>query len=163
MSIGIDILIDACVTNMTAKLWKAYSPSFKGRIFRNEVNGKIKPEYYVSANEYQEVLTNDTLSATCFFDVLPTHKYLGGQDFEAEMRACFMLNLATLYSTYTRTEATEAAKYDILKYLQDFDVIQAITGYEGFKDYDFTYASAKGDMSPYYLIRFDLKVNYSKC
>jgi hypothetical protein len=156
MSKGIDIPIDECVTLFTSRLWTKTTRQFYGRIFRNEIEpGRIVPEYYASANEYTEVLFDDTKAAMCFFDAIQPEP-MTGMMYKYNVRCCVMVNLTTIYPDYSRNEASQRAKNDIHNILTSrFDEVSAaFTGYQAFKDYDWE-RLAPSDMHPYFLFRFD--------
>jgi hypothetical protein len=162
MSLGIDIHIDNQVTDYTAKLWVGKVNQFYGRVFRNEnEEGKIIPEWWISGNEYKEVLTDDTKDAQCFFDVLPASEVMGN-DLKSEIQIYFMVNLYSLYPTYTRTEASEQVIRDVLNYTKG-TVLRVTRGFESFKTWDYPQSSWRGDMSPYFLFRVDFTLIYNNC
>jgi hypothetical protein len=162
MSKGIDISIDALVADFTAYLWTSNIRSFYGRVFRNERNGRISPEVWVTPNKYVEVLKDTAKDAQCFFDVQPSVPMVA-DICEADIWLCFMVNLQKLYPTLTRTEATEQAHADVLDLIMSseftVDKTGLIPGFTGFKDYDWDEAAA--NMSPHYMFRFNLNKIYS--
>jgi hypothetical protein len=81
---------------------------------------------------------------------------------EAECRVLFMVNLLTLYSTLTRTEAIEQIMLDVKEQIMQsqFEVIQMVSGYEAFNDYGWGEDSLS-DLQNHHLFRFDLKLTYS--
>jgi len=161
MSKGIDKPIDACVLNLLAKLYPSNTRQFLGRVFREQSNGKIKPIYYTSSDQYIDCLKNDSIDAQCFFDLQPITKF-NSSVLECEIWSLWMLNLTALYPTLTRTEATEQAQYDIGRLLDhpSFEITRIVRDFEGFKGYDFSDINVSS-FSPHYLLRFDLKLFYS--
>jgi len=161
MSKGIDISIDALVADFTAYLWTSNVRGFYGRVFRNERNGKISPEIWVTPNNYIEVLKDTQKDAQCFFDVQPTVSMIA-DICTADVWLCFMVNLQKLYPTLTRQDATEQAHEDIKDLLMQsqFEIKGLISGSTGFTGYDWGEA-AQADMSPHYLFRFNLQVTYT--
>jgi len=167
MSKGIDISIDALIADFTANLWTGKVNSFYGRVFRNERfdTGKVCPEIWLTPDNYIEVLKDTKKEAQCFVDVQPEIK-INYDIHTAELWLCFMVNLSAIYPTLTRTEATEQVQKDVKDILltSRFSITGLITGYEGFKNYDWgesTTVQAKADMSPHYLFRFNLQLIYS--
>ena len=163
MSKGIDIPIDSLVTDFNANLWTSVSRSFYGRVFRNQRNNGISPEIWTSPNDYIEVLKNDSKDAQCFFDVQPNISITTDLHI-AEVWACFMVNLRSIYPNLTRTEATEQVQKDVkdLILMSQFDITGLITGIDGFNGYDWgELPQNKADMSPHYLFRYTLQVIYN--
>lgn len=160
MSKGADKAIDACISNLLSKLYKANTRQFLGRVFREQSNGKIKPIYYTSNDQYIDCLKNSSVDAQCFFDLQPITKFDGGIS-ECEIWCCWMLNLTALYPSLTITEATEQAQYDIGRLLThpSFEITRIVRDFEGFKGYDFSDINISS-LSPHYLLRFDLKLFY---
>lgn len=170
MSKGIDIPIDSLRQMFQTYLWKGKNRSFYGRVFRNErfapFGSKVSPEVYISANEpAKEVLTDYRFDAQCFFDVQPNDT-VNTHIHTSDVWLCFMVNLQALYPDLTRTEATEKVCVDIEKLLiqSDFVYEGLVRGYQGFTGYDWgedRTSQARADMSPHYLMRFNLRVSYS--
>jgi len=164
---GIDKHINMAVEDLNANLWFGKNTSFYGRCFRNEKRGQIgtviKPELYTSANDYVDVLLDDTKGGQCFFDVQPTNPSDENGIYSSETWACFMVNLTTVYPTLNRTEATEQAHTDAEEILNNhFPITGLVRGFEGFKGYDWgADHQAHVDMQPYYLFRFNLTIKYN--
>lgn len=165
MSKGIDIPIDNLVTTFNSDLWQGKTNAFYGRVFRNERNNLISPEIWITPNDYIEVLKDDSKDGQCFFDVQPNIT-MSGDIKNATVWICFMLNLATVYPTLTRTEATQQAHLDTMNLIlgSEFLITELVTGITGFTDYDFgDVPQAKVDMSPHYLFKFITNIYYTKC
>lgn len=169
MSKGIDIPIDSLRSMFQTYLWKGKNRSFYGRVFRNErfvdFGSKISPEIWTSPNNYIEVLKDTRYDAQCFFDVQPSDT-VNTHIHTSDVWLCFMVNLQALYPALSRTEATEKVCVDIEKILiqSDFVYDGLVRGYQGFTGYDWgedKATQAKADMSPHYLLRFNLKISYS--
>ncbi len=165
MSKGIDIKIDELLADMNANLWTSNVRGFNGRVFRNERfgTGKVSPEVWLSPNSYIEVLKDNSKDAQCFFDVQPNIE-INTDIHTADVWLCFMVNLAKVYPTLTRTEATEQVQKDVKDLIlnSSFRITGLITGYQGFTGYDWGEDSAqtKADMSPHYLFRYNLTLTY---
>ena len=157
MSKGVDIPIDALITDLTTYLWPNNITQFYGRVFRNEVNGKTYPLYY-SNGEGIDVLKDDRKDAQCFVEVVPNRKMFADV-IEAECRMFFMVNLSMIYPLLSRTDAIEEVMHDatILIFGSQFDFVQLVSGAEAFKDFP---DDAISDLSGQHLFRFDLKCNY---
>jgi len=171
MSEGIDIPIDSLVSAFESELWTNSETSYYGRVFRNERMNEgiiqVSPEIWQSANHYIEVLKNVEYDAQCFFDVQPTIQ-LQADNHKAVVWICFMVNLGKVYSAYTRTEATELVHFDTRRIIElsQFDITELVTGFEGFRDYDWSREN-QGivDMSPHYLFKYVTEIDYeiTKC
>lgn len=167
MSIGIDRQIDDLLSVFNSHLWAGKDNAFYGRVFRNErgEDNLISPEVWLSPDHYIEVLKDYSKDGQCFFDVQPTipiEAFIS----DAVVWICFMVNLAEVYPTLTRTEATEQAHRDTIRLIDSspFEVTELITGITGFSDYDWKDSpQAKADMSPHYLFRFTTSINYVNC
>ena len=168
MSKGIDIPIDRVVQHFKDNLWAHVNTSFYGRVYRNErfdsFQVKISPEVQdCNTKEYKEVLKDDKFDAQCFFDVDP-NQTVSNHNYDATIMICFMVNLEKIYPTLSRNEATEQAHLDVEKQFKFFaiEIVKLITGFEGFKNYDFGKDRQPSlDMAPYYMFRFDAELNYS--
>jgi len=166
MSKGIDIAIDDLLADFNAYLWTSNVRSFYGRVFRNERFGKLAPEIWITPDSYVEVLKDTSKDAQCFFDVQPNIP-MKADICTADVWLCFMVNLAKLYPTLTRSEATEQVHEDVLELILSsqftVDSNGLIQGFAGFKDYDWGEddAQTKADMSPHYLFRFNLQTIYT--
>ncbi len=160
MSKGIDIPIDALITQLTAGLWTTNNCQFYGRVFRNEFNGKIQPLYYISAEESVDPLKDDRKDAQCFVDVMPVRK-MYADVIEAEVRLLFMVNLSALYPGLSRTESIEQVMQDVTAELMQsqFDLIQMVSGYTAFDDYIWK-EDTSTDVGLDHVFRFDLKLTY---
>lgn len=168
MSKGIDKHIDQLLVDFNSYLWEGKTRSFYGRVFRNEriadFGTRIAPEVWVTPNTYIEVLKSKKYDAQCFFDVQP-NETINIDNHTADVWLCFMVNLAVLYPTLTRTEATEKVHTDVEVLLlnSNFIVEGLVRGFQGFTGYDWgedRTTQSKVDMSPHYLFRFNLKINY---
>lgn len=160
MSKGIDIPIDALITQLTANLWTTKTRQFLGRVYRNAVDGKIQPLYY-TGEEAIDLLKDDRKDAQCFVDVMPQRKMFADV-IEAECRACFMVSLSALYPALSRSEAVECVMADVIGELSQsqFEIIQMISGYTAFDDYIFS-GDTSTDFGLDHVFRFDLKTTYT--
>jgi hypothetical protein len=166
MSKGIDIPIDELFSLFNANLWVGKQTAFNGRAFRNErfENGKISPEIWISPNDYIEVLKDNTKDAQCFFDVQPDID-ITKDVHRAKVWLCVMVNLAAVYPSMTRTEATEQVHSDVKRLVlnSQFEIDGLMTGFAGFETYDWGQNDAQNlvNMSPHYLFRYNLIVTYT--
>lgn len=166
MSKGIDIPIDRLVAEFNSDLWNGFNTSFYGRVFRNErvvsLPPKISPEIWTSATDYIEVLKDDRFDAQCFFDVQP-NETIEGTIHTAKVWICFMVDLAKLYPTLTRTEATEECHREVEEIIgaSQFRIENMVRGFDGFETYDWgENMQSDVDWQPNYLFRFDTELVY---
>lgn len=156
---NIDAIILEATGLFTSRLWTTKNNSFYGRIFRNEneknISAKILPLVATTNDKYIDVLKDTSKDAQCFFDVLPNVEMIGWME-KNTVRVMFMVNLSKLYPTYTRIQATEAAKKEVYNILSSvFDKVDScVTGYTAFSDYQWIEADGS-DVSPHYLFRYD--------
>ena len=160
---GIDIPINEVVDTFISKLWTGLGVTFRGRVYRNEKDRDLQnfiiPEYYdYDLREYQPVETDDGLGGIGFVDVIPTAPIEGNP--EADVRFCFALNLDKLYPG-EGTRATEQAHRDVQQILvgSSFELTSLVRGAPAFSDYGHTKQTGM-DMHPFYLFRFDTKLEY---
>ena len=160
MSKGIDISIDALIVDMNAYLWTSNVRAFYGRVFRNERNGKISPEIWVTPNKYIEVLKDSSKDAQCFFDVQPSIPMIA-DICTADVWLCVMVNIQKLYPSLVRQDAAEQVHQDVKDLLMQsqFEIKGLVTGPTGFKDYDWD--EAQSYLSPHYLFRYNLQTIYT--
>lgn len=163
MSKGIDIPIDALITDFTNSLWIGNICQFYGRVYRNEVKDgyrtQIQPIYYIN-HDGIDVLKDDRKDAQCFVDVMPIRKFTGDV-IEAEVRVLFMVNMAALYPLLSRSDAIEQVMADVKNELlaSEFEITQMVSSYEAFSDYKWEEQS-DADTKDDHVFRFDLKLIY---
>ena len=160
MSKGIDIVIDELIADFTAELWTGTTRQFYGRVYRHEIEGAIRPLYYIGT-EAVDCLKDDRKAAQCFVDVQPTRNMFADV-IEAECRVCFMVDLSIVYKLLGRSEAIEQVMQDVVDVLMSsqFETIQMISGADSFADYKWN-ETALADLSGNHLFRFDLKTIYT--
>jgi hypothetical protein len=158
--VGIDYPIQALQSQFTAHLFAGKTYTAYGRAFLNERNGTV-PEVYLSSNEYQEVLQDDTLDALSFFTVEPEED-ITMYDAKAKVKIYFFVNLASLF-TYTHRAVEEVHKL-VLKEINNspFQVTRLVTGHESVKDFAIERPELM-DMQPYYCFRFECLITYKLC
>jgi len=158
---GIDIQIERLQDRFKDKLWTSVSSTNKdyfGRIYRNERDGDVIPQRFVSGNDYKDVLLNDKKAVTCFFDVQPEESY--EFQFNANVWILFAVNLKTLYPSIT-DRATEYVHEDVvreIKKIGGWNVTGLVRGLPAFADYSLVKDS--DDMQPFYLVRINCEVKY---
>jgi len=155
---GIDIPIEALVTKFTSKLWTGNINVFRGRIQRTIRDGGSIPEWYnPTTKRYEDVLLNDRVDSTVFFDVQSSEDY--HSLFTADVWICFAVNLEKLYSSVTE-RATEYAHEAALKVIKksSFNVTGLVRGLDAFSEYELVKES--DNMNQFYLFRFNTTVKY---
>lgn len=159
MSKGVDIPIDALIDQLNSGLWIDKTCQFYGRVFRNMIDGKIQPLYYIE-DEGIDPLKDDQKDAQCFVDVMPTRKMFA-DIIEAEVRILFMVNLSALYPGISRTESIEQVMQDVIEELMQsqFETVQMVSGYNAFDDYIWK-EDTSTDIGYDHVFRFDLKLTY---
>lgn len=161
MAKGIDIQIERLTYRFEEKLWTDVSSDsidYFGRIYRNERDGDVIPQRFVSGNEYKDILLNDKKAVTCFFDVQPEESY--EFQFNANVWILFAVNLKTLYPSVT-DRATEYAHEDVIREIKKiggWSVTGLVRGLPAFADYSLVKDS--DDMQPFYLFRIICEVKY---
>jgi len=158
--VGIDSPIQALQAQFLAHLFVGKTYSSYGRAFLNERNGVI-PEVYLEANEYEEVLQDDTKDALSFFTVDPLED-IEMMNAKARVNIYFFVNLATLFSYSHR--AVEEVHILILKEItrSPFQVTRLVTGHESVKDFAIERPELM-DMQPYYCFKFECSITYKLC
>ncbi len=158
--VGIDAPIQTLQAQFLAKLFTGKTYQSYGRAFLNEKNGTI-PEVYTGANEYQEVLLDDTLDAISFFTV-STVEEIQLQEAWAKVSIYFFVNLSTLFS-YTH-RAIEEVHILVLREINfsPFQATRLITGQESVKDFSIRRPELL-DMQPFYCFKFECSINYKLC
>ena len=162
MSIGIDFHINRLIVVFNSKLWVGKNKYFVGRVFRIIKDSKVIPSKSIDGtNEYQVALKNDNYDAECFFDVMPQETIISGVH-HADINLCFMVNLASLYPTLNRLDATENVHVDIERLLRrsNIEFTELTRGITSFDNYDMS-GFIISDMSPHYLFRCTIKINYT--
>ena len=163
MSKGVDVAINDMVTRFTSELWTTKTNVFKGRIQRTLRNGEVIPEWFnATTGDYVELLLNDNVDCTAFFDVQPSESYNGY--YVSEVWICFSVNLKTIYSTTYSSlgrQLTEYAHDDVLSVIQKdkrFQLTGLVRGLSAFADYGFV--KHTDNMNENYLFRMNCEVKY---
>lgn len=158
MSTGLDVQINQIRQTLEDKLWIAKDYTAYGRAFRKVVDEGIYPQVFHAGREYDDVLTDDNLDATSFFDVLPERPY--ETEITASVDLYFMIDLKKIFpliTTYRPEEDAIGAIETILK-LTKFRITGIYTTIEAFN----LWAQVKmaDDMTPWFLLRFTGEVDY---
>ena len=174
MSKGVDIDIDRLRAVYQTDLWASLATAKKGyygRVFRNErfadFGVSVSPEVHngVGKTGYQEALKDTKLYAQCFFDRQPDIE-IEGTIATATVWNPFMVNLQEIYPLLSREEATEQVHEDVRSIIQTmgFEITGMVTGFNAVSSYDWANErmnQPRVDMSPHYVFRYDLKIEYS--
>lgn len=159
MSKGIDIPINRLVSLFTSKLWVGNDNVFRGRIQRTVRNEGVFPEYFEpTTKEYKDVLLNDNVDSTVFFDPQSEEEYNAGQ-YTATVWICFSVNLRKLYPTVSE-RATEYAHDAAMKVIRksSFKPTGLVRGLDAFSEYELV--KQTDNMSQNYLFRIEAEVKY---
>ena len=163
MSKGIDIPIDSLVTRFGSELWTTKTNVFKGRIQRTLRNEQVIPEWFnKTTGDYEEVLLNDTVASTSFFDIQPSESYSGY--YVSSVWICFSVDLKVIYPTEYASIGRKVTEYiheDVLNVIERdkrFNVTGLVRGLSAFSDY----GSVKhtDNMNEKYLFRFECEIKY---
>jgi len=160
VSKGIDIPIEKLVAKFTSKLWLGKTNKFKGRIQRTLRDGDTFPEWYnPNINEYEDVLTDDTVDSVLFFDVQSSEDYNGSQ-FLADVWICGAVKLKALYPSITE-RATEYAHEDVLKIIKRYSSFKPtglVRELDAFSEYNLV--KETDNMNEFYLFRINTQIKY---
>jgi hypothetical protein len=159
--IGIDKVIQAAQTKLIAGLHTTKTVEVYGRAFRNERDGGVVPEVFVSGREYQDVMYNDKVDCTIFFDPADQVTYNGAGQAQSEIGIVVQCNLHTLYPDKGRhaTELIERDVIDIIEAQTPFRVTGIVKGYPAIEMFAMT-SRVRFDMQPHYVFRLQTVVNY---
>jgi hypothetical protein len=156
--VGIDIPIQNLQNRFTEKLFPGKKYTSYGRAFIMDQT----PMVYSGANEYQEVLLDDS-QATSFFTVEPEIE-IKNNEATARVDIHFFVNLATLFEFSHR--AVEEAHVMVNEVLNintfGFRVFRMIQGIESIKDFKIRKPELM-DMQPYYCFKFECSLIYKLC
>lgn len=161
---GIDTKIDI----IQNAVFKAFGENIDvyGRVYRNPNKNGVAPEVYVSGLEYRDVFTNDLKSGSVFFIDSEIHKFLGGNDFESDIKVVFMLDLKKLSGVELRNDSEVQTKAILeLKKHRFFTIEKIEKGIPTvFKGFD-TSTIKINDMQPYHVFAVvgKLKYNINNC
>lgn len=133
-----------------------------GRVYRNPSDDGYRPEAYVKDGEYKDVFTNDLKSATIFFIENEVHNFIGGYDFETEVKIVFMLDLKKIFGTNVRndSEVQNKAILEVRKH-KYFTLTKIEKGIDNILK-GFNTSNIKiNDMQPYHVFAIVGKLKYS--
>lgn len=162
--LGIDTKIDIIQKSIFKTIGE--NVDVYGRVYRNPNKSGVTAEVYVSGLEYKDVFTNDMKSGSVFFIDSETHKFLGGNDFEAEIKIVFMLDLKKFSGVDLRNDSEVQTKAVLeLKKHRFFTIDKIEKGIPTvFKGFD-TSTIKINDMQPYHVFAVvgKLKYNINNC
>lgn len=159
--IGVDIPINKLLLLFNEKLWADNTNDYNGRVYINQKDGRVIPEVYNTNDDYKEVLLNDNVDSTIFFDVLNERKFIGNSNCRVEVDIYFSINLKNIYPTINN-RATEYAYRDVLDIinLSSFKYKSLTSGFEAFDKFDYDKASID-NMQPYHLFKIKTELTYN--
>jgi len=159
--IGIDRVIQSAQKSLKAGLHTTKKVEVFGRAFRNEREAGVVPEVFVSGREYREVMYNDKVDCTVFFDPSDRVTYNGAGQAQGEVGIVVQCNLARLYPDKGRhaTELIERDVIDIIEAQTPFRVTGIVKGFAAIEMFAMT-SRVRFDMQPHYVFRLNTIVNY---
>lgn len=160
---GIDKEIQRIQTALYNKiLWQNFD--VYGRVHRNyqETKGLV-PQAYIGNNEYRDVFTNDSKTATVFFIDDPEHKTENGFFYYNEIKIVFLVNLskAKLEVSHRADMEVEIEALKILQNHKIFDVSGIEKGIEKVFSGFNTDGIKLSDMQPYHVFAIIGKLKYT--
>lgn len=102
-----------------------------GRIYKNTIDGKTKPQPFLSNNEYLgDAFIKDKNNACLFFIVNDKQEVVSGPVFKTEVKTVFMVNLKNVFPSLNHRADSEAQKhaYQLLKNKKAFQITGIETG-----------------------------------
>lgn len=154
------------IKNHLQKHLKWLNVEFHGRVYKNPTksdNGKLVPEIYSGAKNYQEVLTNDLKSGTVFFS--DSFKHTKPNEFSMQMQTdlsiIFILNLSQLKGDAVRNDIeVQHEVLEILTQLVQFELSDLTIGLSALNDFD-TSKIKLSDMQPWHIFSITGKIKYN--
>ena len=165
-NIGIDAKIESLRARFEAKLFTSNTYTSYGRAFLNKRDDKGNegdvPELLTSGNnEYIDVLPDSGTDGHSFFIVKNSPEFLGGSFYSAEVSIYFAVNLRKLYPSINE-RAVEYLHRDVTRQISYSSPFQITTYEQGLPAFDeFVRVKEIDNMSPYYLVRFDMEIEYN--
>jgi len=163
--IGIDAAIAEMNQHFTDTLWqnKGVQRDFFGRVFRNkDRDNKLMPQI-LKGREYQEVLFDDRVPVTCFYDC---EDKAGSDQFQFQRRTgiIFIVNLTKLYPEITTHRPEQEAEYDVKQALSYspavFDDIETIYNIDSYGDFATESLREAANLHPWFVFRININLNY---
>lgn len=153
--------IDAWIQEMQVKLYEGLA--FEnidgyGRVYPLEKDKKTIPAYFISGNDYKDVLTDDRKNGQFFCVESDESDMINSHEVETEVDWIFLLDLKKLYPEITHRADAEARK-QIIEQIQKvafFKLESITTGIDALSDFDVK----APDMQPYYIVSFTGKLRY---
>ncbi|CAL2077684.1 conserved protein of unknown function [Tenacibaculum sp. 190524A02b] len=154
--VGIDLLIQKLQKKLNHKISYDGMHSF-GRVYLNEIEGKLVPEYYKGNGEYKEVLLNDRINGNIFFIEDGTTKKKSSQ-LITPISLIILLDLEKLSNINDKRidEEVKTEIYSIIeteKYFQLDEIIKGNDVLKGFK-------TDLKEIHPYCFLRFNGTMRY---
>lgn len=160
---GLDREVSIIKKHLEKKL-KWLNVDFHGRVYKNPSksdNGKLVPEIYSGAKNYQEVLTNDLKSGTVFFSDSFKHTVFNSQQMETDLSIIFILNLSQLKGDEVRSDIeVQHEVLELLVQLSQFELSDLTIGLNALNDFD-TSKIKLSDMQPWHIFSITGKIKYN--
>ena len=134
-----------------------------GRVYKHEKNGKTFPLYYGSNREYEEVLFDDSLEGSYFFNVGDSEKIKINGDVTSSCEILFSIDLSSIKGDIERQD--EEIKQEVIEHLQRFkgifNIEEIVTGLDN------VYSNFNGvsdyfkDLQPYFHFKIKGEILYN--
>lgn len=159
---GIDNAIQKIQSHLFSKLSWSEIDAY-GRVFENPSKDKgLTLEAYVSKNEYKDVFTNDSKTATFFFIEDNRHTTNEGIQFKNKIKVVFIINLKKAYPNLIHRADMEAEieAVELLRTRANFSMTEIEKGIgEVFKGFN-TDRIKLSDMQPYHIFSINGDLTY---
>ncbi|WCM42400.1 hypothetical protein MG290_01650 [Flavobacterium sp. CBA20B-1] len=160
---GLDREVSIIKKHLEKKL-KWQNVDFHGRVYKNPTksdNGKMIPEIYSGAKNYQEVFTNDLKSGTVFFSDSFKHTVENTQHMQTDLSIIFILNLSQLKGDNLRNDIeVQHEVLELLVQLPQFELADLTIGLNALNDFD-TSKIKLSDMQPWHIFSITGKIKYN--
>lgn len=167
--VGVDKVIDRIQTFLYDKLdWNPIE--VYGRVYKNELDGSIIPQYYKENGEYKPdvfITDVDNNKGNIFFVLNDKHRSIDHFNFLVETKIVFMLNLERIYEDPKQRQDSKAQQHawNLVKKKNQFTIKSLETGLKtvlkGFELKDIK----RADIEPLHVFALvgDLKYNINNC
>ncbi len=153
--------IDIWIQKMQVKLYEGLNYTNingYGRVYPLEREKQVFPAYFISGNEYRDVLTDDKKNGQFFCVESDESKMLDKHRVETVVDWIFIIDLKKLYPNIQHRADAEA-RQAIIEQIQKvafFELQTITTGIDALSDFDVKVP----DMQPYYIVGFTGKLKY---
>jgi hypothetical protein len=171
-AIGVDAVIEVVKEQLytdLAELWELSESNslFTGRCYKNKSQEGVYPEMYVSANEYSDLLLDDTKKAQMFVVVGDSSTTTNGVNYKVRCGIVFLVNVTNIYPS---TRNDEEIRIDVLNLLNEYGYYNSeiVTGLDKvfveFNGWKIKNGIKYSDMNPFHAFRINVDLDYTiKC